>query len=222
MAAVAATADTRSAASAEPKPSRSNGRKLFIHDRKLGHRFVAGADEAGRGCLAGPLVAAAVLFDLERLTPRDVRALGQAQRLQAAHRGGARGALPDRAADRDEGQRRLALRARDRRARACTGRTSTRCATRCAASPGPGVVLPVRRLPARQGLPVAAARDRRRRHEERGDRRRVDRRQGHARPLHAPRRRAAPRLGLRRRTSATRRPSTARRSGASASRRCTA
>jgi ribonuclease HII len=38
-------------------------------------RFVAGADEAGRGCLAGPLVAAAVLFDLERLGPRDVRAL---------------------------------------------------------------------------------------------------------------------------------------------------
>ena len=31
-------------------------------------RFVAGADEAGRGCLAGPLVAAAVLFDYERLT----------------------------------------------------------------------------------------------------------------------------------------------------------
>jgi ribonuclease HII len=37
---------------------------------------VAGADEAGRGCLAGPLVAAAVLFDLERLRPSDVRALG--------------------------------------------------------------------------------------------------------------------------------------------------
>jgi ribonuclease HII len=37
---------------------------------------VAGADEAGRGCLAGPLVAAAVLFDLERLRPADVRALG--------------------------------------------------------------------------------------------------------------------------------------------------
>ena len=57
--------------------SRSQGRKLFNHDRKLGHRFVAGADEAGRGCLAGPLVAAAVLFDLERLTPREVRALGK-------------------------------------------------------------------------------------------------------------------------------------------------
>ena len=40
-------------------------------------RFVAGADEAGRGCLAGPLVAAAVLFDLERVTPREVRALGR-------------------------------------------------------------------------------------------------------------------------------------------------
>jgi ribonuclease HII len=39
-------------------------------------RFVAGADEAGRGCLAGPLVAAAVLFDLERIGPGAVRALG--------------------------------------------------------------------------------------------------------------------------------------------------
>jgi ribonuclease HII len=37
---------------------------------------VAGADEAGRGCLAGPLVAAAVLFDYEALTVREVRALG--------------------------------------------------------------------------------------------------------------------------------------------------
>jgi ribonuclease HII len=38
-------------------------------------RWVAGADEAGRGCLAGPLVAAAVLFDLERLGERELRAL---------------------------------------------------------------------------------------------------------------------------------------------------
>ena len=36
---------------------------------------MAGADEAGRGSLAGPLVAAAVLFDLERLTLSDRRAL---------------------------------------------------------------------------------------------------------------------------------------------------
>src|SRR6202046_5212512 len=52
------------------------GPKLFAHDRSLGMRFVAGADEAGRGCLAGPLVAAAVLWDLERVGPGGVRALG--------------------------------------------------------------------------------------------------------------------------------------------------
>jgi ribonuclease HII len=54
---------------------RPPGPKLFRHDRSLGARFVAGADEAGRGCLAGPLVAAAVLFDQERLRPADIRAL---------------------------------------------------------------------------------------------------------------------------------------------------
>ena len=36
---------------------------------------MAGADEAGRGCLAGPLVAAGVLFDLDRIGPAEVRAL---------------------------------------------------------------------------------------------------------------------------------------------------
>jgi ribonuclease HII len=53
------------------------GRKLFAFDRSIGRRFVAGADEAGRGCLAGPLVAAAVLFDLERLTLSDRRSLAR-------------------------------------------------------------------------------------------------------------------------------------------------
>ena len=38
-------------------------------------RFVAGADEAGRGCLAGPLVAAGVLFDYAALTTRELRSL---------------------------------------------------------------------------------------------------------------------------------------------------
>jgi ribonuclease HII len=37
---------------------------------------VAGADEAGSGCLAGPLVAAAVLLDLDSIGVADVRALG--------------------------------------------------------------------------------------------------------------------------------------------------
>src|SRR5213592_3045890 len=114
---------------AKPKPRRrSSGSKLFAHDRRLGVRWVAGADEAGRGCLAGPLVAAAVLFDLEAITPRAVRP----ERLQAAHAGGARGAVPARAAAGREGARRLPLRARDRRARPAShepGRAA-RCAAR--------------------------------------------------------------------------------------------
>lgn len=57
------------------RPKRPTARRLFAFDRDLGARFVAGADEAGRGCLAGPLVAAAVLFDYERLGLREVRAL---------------------------------------------------------------------------------------------------------------------------------------------------
>jgi len=52
-----------------------SGRRLFQFDRELGFRYVAGADEAGRGCLAGPLVAAAVLFDYEKLTLSDLRSL---------------------------------------------------------------------------------------------------------------------------------------------------
>jgi ribonuclease HII len=54
----------------------SSGRRLFGFDRRLGHRLIAGADEAGRGCLAGPLVAAAVLFDYDALTTRELRSLG--------------------------------------------------------------------------------------------------------------------------------------------------
>lgn len=56
--------------------SGSSGQRLFAFDRRLGVPLVAGADEAGRGCLAGPLVAAGVLFDYERLTTRELRALG--------------------------------------------------------------------------------------------------------------------------------------------------
>ncbi len=51
------------------------GRKLLSFDRRLGVRFVAGADEAGRGPLAGPLVVAGVLLDLESLRDHRVRPL---------------------------------------------------------------------------------------------------------------------------------------------------
>jgi len=51
------------------------GRKLLAFDRRLGVRFVAGADEAGRGSLAGPLVVAGVLFDYKCLRDHRVRPL---------------------------------------------------------------------------------------------------------------------------------------------------
>jgi ribonuclease HII len=68
---------------------RRTGRKLLNFDRKLGVRYVAGADEAGRGSLAGPLVTAAVLFDYECLRDHRVRPLGllnDSKQLQAAQR----------------------------------------------------------------------------------------------------------------------------------------
>jgi ribonuclease HII len=60
---------------ARRRRGRSSGRRLFAFDRRLGTRLVAGADEAGRGSLAGPLVAAGVLFDYGELTTRELRAL---------------------------------------------------------------------------------------------------------------------------------------------------
>lgn len=62
---------------ARARKARLSGRRLFAFDREIGSRYVAGADEAGRGCLAGPLVAAAALFDLERLTLSDRRTLAR-------------------------------------------------------------------------------------------------------------------------------------------------
>jgi ribonuclease HII len=55
--------------------ARSTGQKLLSFDRRLGERFVAGADEAGRGSLAGPLVVAGVLLDYECLRNHRVRPL---------------------------------------------------------------------------------------------------------------------------------------------------
>ena len=71
-----ASGSSESGTAGRPRTKRRTGRRLFQFDRALGVRWIAGADEAGRGCLAGPLVAAAVLFDLNLLAVRDVRALG--------------------------------------------------------------------------------------------------------------------------------------------------
>jgi ribonuclease HII len=51
------------------------GQRLLQFDRKLGARFVAGTDEAGRGSLAGPLVVAGVLLDYGALKEHRVRPL---------------------------------------------------------------------------------------------------------------------------------------------------
>ena len=55
----------------------STGQRLLRFDRRLETRFVAGADEAGRGSLAGPLVVAGVLFDYASLRDGRVRPLAR-------------------------------------------------------------------------------------------------------------------------------------------------
>ena len=70
-----ASAEAPSGAERRARARRRRAARLFRFDRSLGARFVAGADEAGRGSLAGPLVAAAVLIDYGRLSLRDRRSL---------------------------------------------------------------------------------------------------------------------------------------------------
>jgi len=55
--------------------AKRTGQKLLQFDRRLGARLVAGADEAGRGSLAGPLVVAGVLLDYGTLRDHRVRPL---------------------------------------------------------------------------------------------------------------------------------------------------
>src|SRR5580765_2036490 len=77
----------------KPKPrsksSKRPGKRLLSFDRRLGARFVAGADEAGRGSLAGPLVVAGVLLDYESLRDHRVRSLAllnDSKQVEAAER----------------------------------------------------------------------------------------------------------------------------------------
>lgn len=57
--------------------ARSSGQRLLAFDRRLDVRYVAGADEAGRGSLAGPLVVAGVLLDYDALRGGRVRPLAR-------------------------------------------------------------------------------------------------------------------------------------------------
>ena len=222
-----ALADARRGAPPTPRrrrrarTKRRTGRRLFQFDRGLGVRWIAGADEAGRGCLAGPLVAAAVLFDVEApRRPRGPRADARSTTPSSTTPEAREELYPVvmRTAAKVVG--RLALRARHRRLRAAQDQPRRAARRARAASRGPGCLCLV------DGFAVPDFGHEQRAivdgdAHERRDRRRLDRRQGHARPLHAPRRRAAPGLGVPLATSATRRPSTATRSSARASRRCT-
>lgn len=67
----------------------SSASRLLRHDRALGAPWVVGADEAGRGALAGPLVAAAVLLEpaaLRRSERAALAGLDDSKRVSAVRR----------------------------------------------------------------------------------------------------------------------------------------
>jgi len=75
---------SRPAGERTERPPRRPSTALFAFDRRTGATVVAGADEAGRGSLAGPLVAAAVVLDLRsigRRARRDLAELDDSKRL---------------------------------------------------------------------------------------------------------------------------------------------
>ncbi|MCB0882076.1 MAG: ribonuclease HII [Thermoleophilia bacterium] len=74
---------------ARRRPSTPASRRLFAYDRRLGGPRVAGVDEVGRGCLAGPLVVAGVVIDHARLSRagrRAMTALDDSKRMTAEAR----------------------------------------------------------------------------------------------------------------------------------------
>lgn len=73
----------------QPSTASPPGDGLFRHDLELGAPLVGGADEAGRGCLAGPIVAAAVLLDRKCLESRGdgrLEDIGDSKKLSPAAR----------------------------------------------------------------------------------------------------------------------------------------
>ena len=116
---------------------KQSGRRLFAFDREIGSRWVAGADEAGRGSLAGPIVGAAVLFDLERLTLGDRRALSRLNDSKQHSEESREAALPARPPRRRPHARSSPAPSAPSTAAACTSATSTRSARRCSPSPVP-------------------------------------------------------------------------------------
>ena len=193
----------RPSASASSKPDVRAGRQAPLRRRRNGS-----SDDRALGCAGSPAPTrpAAAAWPARssprpcsstsrRSASREVRAL-RALNDSKQHTAEAREALYPvvlRTASRSPSSR--AARAASTPA-ACTGPTSPRCATSLLRSP-----VPAASASATASRSATSGherqRDRRRRRDQRRDRRRLDRRQGHPRPLHAPRRRAPPRLGVR-------------------------
>lgn len=79
-------------AAAEPEPPISLFEDLYVTElgldyelqaRNQGYKFIAGVDEVGRGCLAGPVVAAACILDSRKPLPEK---LDDSKKLDAATR----------------------------------------------------------------------------------------------------------------------------------------
>lgn len=65
------------------------GRVFEKQAHAAGYKFVAGVDEVGRGCLAGPVVAAACILDLSKPLPKglnDSKQLTKVQRAEIAEK----------------------------------------------------------------------------------------------------------------------------------------
>ena len=141
--------------------------------RRMGFNHVAGVDEVGRGCLAGPVVAAAVVLDPERYIPRicdskTVTAL-EREKLYTTHharRGGVGGRRLRAGGDRHD-QHPPGVAAGDEPGGHVARAVARPRAGRCVPHPGPA---------------DAAAGRRPRRCAMHGHRRGLDRRQGHAGP----------------------------------------
>ncbi len=175
--------------------------------RRFGFYRIAGVDEVGRGCLAGPVMAGAVDPRPGRHIPglRDSKLLTPEER-ERLHVVITRSCCGWAVAAVEPGE---------------IDRINIHQATLRAMRRGGAVAVAPARSRARRRLPHprpadAPARRRARRRPLLGDRRRVDRRQGHARPAHGrpARRRSALRVrppqGLRhRRTPGRRRPASA-------------
>src|SRR6476646_4179742 len=61
---------------------KSLGRVYEKQAHSAGYKFVAGVDEVGRGCLAGPVVAAACILDLSKPLPKGLNDSKQLTKLQ--------------------------------------------------------------------------------------------------------------------------------------------